>query len=170
MAVTEYKMKVIIDRAKWNAGERYAEAALVVEMRERYDKCYCCLGFLGLACDIPEDAMVDRALPYDLKNLGDGDLWPSPLFEKSWAALGDGELVYSTATSKKADRWDSVFAAINDAGNIDDETREEWIRTGFDIIFNMDVEFVGEYGHIQVDLADADDEDDFDDSAGGYGY
>lgn len=138
---------VKIDRAIWNTGERYADSQLVTEMRQKYDRCKCCLAFLGEACAVYEDDMVDVALPYDITGAGD---WPPALFELSSATLGE-EAAFP-------DRWDSVLAAINDSQDVDDEMREEWISTGFKILFDMDVEFTGQYGEDQIDEAYDDDE------------
>ena len=39
--------------------------------------------------------------------------------------------------------WQNIFALINDEPTIDNETREAWIKEGFKVILNYDVEFVG---------------------------
>jgi len=150
--------KVVIDRATWNSGERYSDAALVATMRDsNTERCYCCLGFLGLACGVQEYDMVDLCLPYNLRS---NPSWPDGLFDQGSATLGAQDThLYARIDG---DRWDEILAAINDADEIDDALREEWIKAGFKIRFDMDVEFVGAYGERLYNVSTEDEDEDYD--------
>lgn len=127
-----------IPREKWRTG-RYGKynkpSILGKSMLLSKEGGRCCLGHLGAHCGIPDDVLLNREIPSVLLTFE----WPTMLFESSsFAVIWHNKII-------ETQRWQNVFALLNDAENIDDETREEWIRTGFRIILGIDIEFTGEY-------------------------
>lgn len=114
-------MKVVIDRSKWLRGNPNKSMLLNRHVGR------CCLGFLGRAHGLPDCAAYGVGLPAHVRR---ACLWPERLFEVA---------PFTSAGGDEA-RWEHVFAAINDVA-IDEPTREEWIRTGFAIVLDADVEF-----------------------------
>lgn len=123
-------MKVTIDRAKWNVGERLGLAALLHER----NRSMCCLGFLGASCGIELAKLEDHGMPTELDE-GEQEKYPGALFRRTNAAIGDNGRL----------QWEDVFQQINDDKSIDDATRESWIAEGFRTVLGVEVEFVGEY-------------------------
>lgn len=129
-------MKVTIDRAKWNVGNLHGPSCLFSDerdpIRSLWRRSYCCLGFLGKAVGFTDAEMLSKPLPSVIDQ--ERERYPLRLFRHS--GLGDfgGPVT-----------WQSAFAAMNDADNIDHPTRESWIAEGFRTVLGVDVEFVGEY-------------------------
>lgn len=97
-------LNLIIDRTKWLRGEGGAKSFLI----RPSDRKMCCIGFLGLECNIPKESLfsVNRADDY----FDDDEIkykWPSWLFNEE--IKSDGNLVY----------------LINDSMHITDQEREE---------------------------------------------
>ncbi len=84
------------------------------------------------ACGVPDGPMLEKPLPSDLNNT---QAWPQALFQKTPVSR----------TGSEDDTWATVFAALNDAQNIESDTRETFIAYGFREILGVDTEFVGEY-------------------------
>ena len=88
--MTTEKRKLVIDRSRWARGGINGDPRLLNK-----DGCMCCLGFLALACGIPEDDIRDKGEPsetlveYDeasdefTERPGMLNRWPSALFEES---------------------------------------------------------------------------------------
>ena len=125
----QYDLKVTIDRAEWNTGERFGPARLL----DRYEEtdARCCLGFLGVACNFPEEDLIDVGLPSEVESAS-ACFWPHGIWSKS----------------PHNQDWENIFAQVNDAPNVDDATREAWIAEGFRRVLNVDVEFVGQYAPV----------------------
>lgn len=141
-------MKVTIDRAKWNTGERLGISRLLDENGAR-----CCLGFLVKACDIDDDQMLDVGLPSEV-GLDDFGTERSERLRRIPSVLFDtAHQVRTWSTTSYGSDWENIFAAMNDAMGVDHETRESWIAEGFRAVLGCEVEFVGEYG-VEVTFVD----------------
>lgn len=126
-------MKVTIDRAKWNSGDRFEMGGGRLFYAGPTDN-YCCLGFLGSFCGATDHEMEDVGLPSETVDEDSPIAWPDALFARS------------THVSE-FDTWEAVFAELNDYSqqDIDDATREQWIAEGFRTVLGVEVEFVGSY-------------------------
>jgi hypothetical protein len=131
---------VVIQRGAWNSGGRlnpdghlftpFGEFDSLGDVQYGDTDCYCCLGFLGLACGLSDEDMEGLPLPSGVKAT-----WPKELFDHSGHTVsGIGDAL-----------WESVFAALNDHEDVDHATRESWISEGFRIVLGVECEFVGEY-------------------------
>lgn len=125
-------MKVIIDRRKWNTGERLSHPS---RLFDENSGSLCCLGFLGEACGAKREHLEGINYPGGAREFA---TWPPQLFAETPAGL----LVASGLSST----WETVLAHINDADHVDDATREAWIAEGFKTVLGVEVEFVGDYG------------------------
>lgn len=116
-----------IDRYTWNTGKRLGGPRLLTKTGEREQ--LCCLGFLGRACGVADDSLINRMYP------GGEKQWPQQLFTRF----------------PVHDVWDDVrgkyelLAIMNDTEDLDHQTREDWIREAFKQWLSIDVEFVGDY-------------------------
>ena len=116
-------MKVEIKRETWAVAQTPSDNALA-----NRDGTFCCLGFLGLACGIPREEMLDKSYPSQLLNKGD-HRFPRAVLRN----LGDGRSVQA------------VLAEINDRKDFSNEEREDWIAAGFRFALGIEVEFTGSY-------------------------
>lgn len=94
----------------------------------------CCLGFLGKHYGLSDRNAINAGYPYHVEEYAN---WPIKLFEKSSYKVHENHFYYIT--------WERFFIHLNDNKSIDDETREFWIKAGFKILFDVNVNFVGEY-------------------------
>lgn len=111
-----------IDRAKWRTGTRGAGFCVLLNRRGYR----CCLGFLGQARGL-RDIDANVGYPSGARHMAN---WPPELFHP--APLDE-------------DSWEDTLARINDASDIDDATREDWIATGFREVLGIEVTFVNAY-------------------------
>ena len=130
--VTEENI-VPIDRAKWRNG-RYTkgDCDLGDPMLLNNEGGRCCLGFLGTACGVSDESMLGEELPGRLFSI-DIEKYPKALFRSNW----------------NVQKWENYFEAalskMNDAEDVPDELREDWIAAGFRISLDRNVVFHGEY-------------------------
>ena len=111
-------MKVIINRSKWLRGTSSPPSFLV-----RYsDGMLCCLGFLGVACGIEQEAMIGRTSPSDV--FGHFHKWPKGTFLDNCHQLG---------TTKSYLNGPTIISIIknNDDPSISDDLREVLISNDF---------------------------------------
>lgn len=115
-------MKFTVRRSDWLRGE---EDGLLY--RENDGK-MCCLGFLGIACGLTEDEMMDRGSPQEALS----SLWPRGMV---WEDDSDDSSIFydSTITNE--------LVTINDNQKIYDDTRELALIEKFKEL-NIEVEFV----------------------------
>ena len=121
--------KLVIERSKWACGNHRLgkNSELLTNFGQR-----CCLGFLGQVCGLKDE----RALMVEHPHVFHYDVeWPSKLFE----------LTKSYRTVYEENSWETIFILLNDSLITDDNARESWIKEGFKHIFNIDLEFTGEY-------------------------
>jgi len=111
--------KLIIDRNTWCRGKPIT-SRLLTEGGSR-----CCLGFLGQSCGLKDDQMYSLAMPESTLPLR---IWPIKLFK-----FPD---IYGTYNSS------AILSIINDIENIDEDTRELWIKEGFKVLLDYEVEFI----------------------------
>jgi hypothetical protein len=109
-------MKLVIDRSRWLRGK--TGGYLLDKGR------MCCLGFHALAVRYADPEDIDGLImPSSLRNF---DVMPSGwLFAR--ALCGEVQVDGTTMSGN----GEGVLAGINDAEQVDDETREPWIRAGF---------------------------------------
>lgn len=114
-------MKLVIDRTKWYRGKE--NSAL-----RRKDGMQCCLGFLGVACEVERKGLDGVFYPL---NLGphSSDKWPSWLFERSNFRHLRVEI-------------NGDLAIINDDQKISDDQREKELTHEFKK-HGVEVEFIG---------------------------
>ena len=123
---------VRIDRAKWRTGRwsredaRYGKPKLL--SHEKYGSMRCCLGYLGKACGIADGVLLGMEIPSHLYTV-EQSKFPKVLFG-DLTPFYDGE---------------SMLVAVNDAEDVPDDVREDWISTGFRIVLDRTVVFHGEY-------------------------
>lgn len=125
--------KLIIDRSKWACGNH--SDGLTPKLLDLNGK-RCCLGHLGKFCGLSDKSALGNFYPssYNVRYYAK---WPDELFENPHV-IG-------------YDRWESVFAIINDTQYVSggflelEDDRESWIKEGFKQLFNIDLEFAGEY-------------------------
>ena len=127
--------ELTIDRGTWQTG-RYAsnidifgDTALLNEKDMQ-----CCLGFLGTACGYQDEELFEVDDP---SSVDFTQAWPADLFGYSGYRPAEG--------SKLLRQWESVFIEINDAVDVSDYVREDWIKTGFKYVLGIEVTFVNEY-------------------------
>lgn len=124
---------LVIDRATWGAGNhlggRGSSPSCLLSQGRR-----CCLGFLGVDVGLLDHQMEQWSLPSDVHGP-----WPVELFGHSSYEIRSGDGALSPQT------WECAFAALNDEREIDDATREEWIRVGFRLLLSRVVVFKGKY-------------------------
>jgi hypothetical protein len=123
------RIKVTINRDEWLRGTGSGVMCRARDGRK------CCLQFLAEAHGVkpyrPPDTAHEINLPTSLPQ-PDRRLMPLAIFDTS------PHTAFTTPW-----RWQDVFALANDDSRIDDATREQAIRVGFDIVLGCDVEFVG---------------------------
>lgn len=107
-------MKLTIDRTRWYRGKSAVDSALL-----RDDGTMCCLGFLGLACEIPAAALLARKTPLRV-NEAYRHMWPADIFGRHLSTL----------------------LSLNDRVNLSDRDREDRLIKEFHEI-GVEVEFVG---------------------------
>jgi len=114
--------ELTIDRSIWAVPGRAVFSNLLNGSNQR-----CCLGFLGQACGVPDKFMRGHGVPSSLIYLNK-ILFPRELFD----SIGDyfNEL---------------LLTQINDAQEVPDALREDWIRAGFKILLDIDITFIGIY-------------------------
>lgn len=139
-------MNLIIDRAKWLRGEGSGESFLI----RNTDGKMCCLGFLGLACEIPQEKLMGAKSPVSYYN---GSLLDktSRAPKEDWVRLNkEVEGIFGppcTFLGEASNRFDisEVCAAmmkVNDSNRMSDSVREETLRDLFRST-GIQVEFVG---------------------------
>lgn len=114
-------MKLVIDRKKWGRGELFG--MLLNDAGKM-----CCLGFLGLACGLPENVIRDVAMPANVFGKSakrNNDKWAKMINR------GGGD--DSTRLAKS-------LAVINDNTNTSDKQKERKITQKFKTI-GVDVKF-----------------------------
>lgn len=111
-------MKLVIIRSKWLRGERPSYL-----LRQR-DRKMCCLGFLGLACGLTKENILNVKIP--VRPILGKSIWPKGIF--------DG--IYDTLSSIA-----KGLVLVNDDITINDSTREKKIKELFSKI-DVEAEFV----------------------------
>lgn len=126
-----------ITRCLWYVGDQTKSKLLGRDGKR------CCLGFLGKYLGATNSSIEFYSAPSANKTACE---WPTVLFTKNDNLICDpGKTIeYNSITNSDSD-WESVLIRINDSKGIDNEIRENWIAAGFKILFDIDVEFVGEY-------------------------
>ena len=125
-------MSLIIDRSEWvRGGASYLSVDGESELYNGHHMC--CLGFLGRHCGLLRCDMYANTYPSSIRGVL-SKKWPSVLFEKNDA--------YYPSKPNPISKWEVTLARINDA-QVDDAIREEWLITGFKILMNIDLSFVG---------------------------
>lgn len=104
--------ELLIDRSKWFRGRRGTDSRLV----RLFDKKMCCLGFLGIACGVPIEKMIDVSDPTG----ADDQAWPPWLTSK---------LIYR-------------LVSVNDSRDIDEAQREAEIGRLFGAHGDVSVRFI----------------------------
>jgi hypothetical protein len=136
--------KLVIERSKWACGNHRIgkDSELLTNFDQR-----CCLGFLGQACGLKDERALMVGHPHDLDGPLDVDVeWPSKLFEST--SSYSSYLAYPPPRHeayKVRNSWETIFILLNDSLRPADNDRESWIKEGFKHIFNIDLEFTGEY-------------------------
>lgn len=112
-------MKLVIDRKKWGRGELFG--MLLNDAGKM-----CCLGFLGLACGLPENVIRDVAMPANV-------------FGKS-AKRNNDKWAKMINRGDDSTRLAKSLAVINDNTNTSDKQKERKITQKFKTI-GVDVKF-----------------------------
>ena len=113
MTKTKYK-KLVIDRKKWFRGQGDEFSKLVLS-----DGNMCCLGFLGVECEIPKKNMKDKGTPENVIKLK-RKMWPSKVISLD----DDWSYGYNT-------KWTDNAMFINDDSDITEKQRESKLKTHF---------------------------------------
>ncbi len=98
-----------IDRSEWARGKKVPKDS---QSLLNEDGTKCCLGFLALKCQVPDDKIQDVGMPYDL----------CPFEYNKLPILNDDGKVHGPY-----DGWNK-FANINDDADILDKDREAKLR------------------------------------------
>lgn len=109
-------MKLTITRSEWLRGEGFLPSRLV----RSQDNKMCCLGFLGVACGIPKEKMMNIGSPFYLNQ----NKWPEKLISNLDTGFGACQ----------------NLMAINDTQSLNDPEREAELTKEFASI-DIQVEF-----------------------------
>ena len=96
-----------VKRSKWYRGQGGDFSALLL----RNDGKRCCIGFVGQQCGIPDKALLNRAVAFDVRD----DRWPKWILEVNKSASTDIYEAYG----------------VNDSATISDAERERRLKAIF---------------------------------------
>jgi hypothetical protein len=115
---------LVIDRAIWAPGNHRSYGSSVLWYSDYASGC--CLGLLGLSLGATREQLNYRAMPCSVPSVE----WPQCLI----FCFANGSTVIA-----------AMIASLNDYREIDDWTRESWIRDAFAHWLDRAVEYTGEY-------------------------
>jgi hypothetical protein len=121
--------KLEISRKEWLRGGPSMKSFLY----RPDDGKMCCLGFLGRACGLTVKEMEYSSYPSNVRAYRDNG--PSELLDYHEQRL-------PLSSGQRDEPWEETIGCINDAEDIDDETREAWVIEGFRALLGYDVTFV----------------------------
>jgi len=129
-------MQFTVKRSEWYRGQGYTGSRLLREQ----DRKRCCLGFLGRACGIGDNEMLDVTNPWGTKgDPGQSGTWHPGLFLAD--VLRHFPDIDLPLTNTMPDIMATLFVVVNDSPDLDGVTREETLTRLFRHI-GIEVEFV----------------------------
>lgn len=131
--------ELIIDRQTWANGRVPSMPSQLLDIFNRK----CCLGFLATASGFTDKEILCKGMPDEVVGKGTAQ-FKSVLFAYSFAHSNIA-FKYKNLCKTQNLRWQLVFAILNDARDVEDSVREEWIAEGFKNILEYNVKFIGEY-------------------------
>lgn len=143
--------KLTINRAEWLCGGhplknrgRKSEVATFLCVKHEWKNFRCCLGFLGNACGLSDEDMMNEPMPSDLGT--DIQKFPDVLFLAVPESFGRwlGRHYLWPSVLDDGPRLQEVLARLNDREDVEQSERERLIKQGFEYL-GYDVEFVGEF-------------------------